>query len=258
MITRVMQWSVRREIWENRSIYIAPLCTALLYLFGFMLSRLSPHRIGVQRPFDAAAVILIATAFIVAIFYCVDAMQSERRDRSILFWKSLPVSDRTTVLAKVSIPMVVIPAITFATVVTLQIAMLLWSTTWINVFFHALILLYGLIVMSLWFAPIYAWLLMVSAWAKRAVVLWAVLPWMIAGMLERLIFGTSLFGFWMKQCFMGFMEAAFETTKQGQVERLDQLRPGNFLITPGLWTGLIVAALFLWAAVKLRRGREPI
>ena len=45
------------------------------------------------------------TAMVVGLFYCLDALNGERRDRSILFWKSLPVSDTTAVLAKASIPL---------------------------------------------------------------------------------------------------------------------------------------------------------
>ena len=70
----------------------------------------------------------MAAAFIVAIFYCLDALHGERRDRSILFWKSLPVSDLTTVLSKASIPLVVIPLLTFAITVVTQFIMLLLST----------------------------------------------------------------------------------------------------------------------------------
>ena len=65
-----------------------------------------------------------ATAFIVGVFYCLDALHGERRDRSILFWKSLPVSDRTTVLSKATIPLVVLPSIAFAIIVVAQLVML--------------------------------------------------------------------------------------------------------------------------------------
>ena len=58
-------------------------------------------------------------------FYCLDALYGERRDRSILFWKSLPVSDLTTVLSKASIPIVVLPLLTFAVTVATQLIMLL-------------------------------------------------------------------------------------------------------------------------------------
>ena len=58
-----------------------------------------------------AAMIMIFIVFIVGVFYCLDALHGERRDRSILFWKSLPVSDLTTVLSKVTIPLVVLPLV---------------------------------------------------------------------------------------------------------------------------------------------------
>jgi ABC-2 type transport system permease protein len=114
--TRPFYWSVRRELWENRSIYIAPLAVAAVELFGFLISTITlPHRMravlaldpaeqraAINMPYDIAAFLIILTAFFVGVFFCLDALHGERRDRSILFWKSLPVSDRTTVLSKAS------------------------------------------------------------------------------------------------------------------------------------------------------------
>src|SRR5262245_27831189 len=107
-------WSVLRELWENRSIYIAPAIVAIVVLFGFIVSTgglperrravllLDPEksRAAIEVLYDVAAMLLIFTAFIVGVFYCLDSLYGERRDRSILFWKSLPVSDLTTVLSK--------------------------------------------------------------------------------------------------------------------------------------------------------------
>ena len=62
-----------------------------------------------------------ATGLIVAIAYCLGALYSERRDRSILFWKSLPVSDLITVLSKASVPFVLIPLTSFLVCVVLQL-----------------------------------------------------------------------------------------------------------------------------------------
>src|ERR1041384_962380 len=106
---------------------------------------------------------LIFTAFIVGVFYCLDALYGERRDRSILFWKSLPVSDLTTVLSKVFIPLVILPVITFVIVIATQFIMLLISTvallpsglagtTWALLSWPrlCLILFYGLITSALW------------------------------------------------------------------------------------------------------------
>jgi len=115
--TRPMYWSVRRELWENRSIYIAPMVAAAVILFGFSISTIylpgkmraalaldpSKQREALAMPYDLAAGLIMVTALIVGVFYCLDALHAERRDRSILFWKSLPVSDLTTVLSKASI-----------------------------------------------------------------------------------------------------------------------------------------------------------
>ena len=283
--TRPMYWSVRRELWENRSIYVAPLFVAALVLFGFMISTVgmparrravllldpAQQRAIIGKPYDVAAMMLLLTAFVVGVFYCLDALHGERRDRSILFWKSLPVSDRTTVLSKASIPLAVLPLVIFVTVVTTQFLMLLWSsvvllksglsaTTWthVNLFRDSLILLYGLVVIALWHAPIYGWLLLVSAWARRAAVLWAVLPLAAIGIFEKIAFNTSLFPFALRYRLFGGFEEAFAFKPKGEVDSLSQLTPGNFLATPGLWIGLAFAATFLGVAERLRRDREPI
>src|SRR5437870_2194087 len=139
--TRPFYWSVKRELWENRSIYIAPLIVAAVVLFGFLVSTgglperrqavllLDPAkaRAAIDTPYNVAAIMLIFTAFIVGVFYCLDALHGERRDQSILFWKSLPVSDLTTLLSKATIPLVALPLATFAIIVSTQLVMLFWT-----------------------------------------------------------------------------------------------------------------------------------
>src|SRR5213593_4577154 len=139
---RQFYWSVKRELWENRSIYVAPSIFAAIILFGSFVASfhlpgrrqnavlLDPERqrAAIELPYDIVAMMLIFTAFIVGVFYCLDALHGERRDRSILFWKSLPVSDLTTVLSKVTIPLVVLPLIAFAIVVCVQVIMLLQTS----------------------------------------------------------------------------------------------------------------------------------
>jgi len=286
--TRPFYWSVRRELWENRSIYVAPLAAAAVFFLGFSISRITlprrmralsaldpaQQRAAIAMPYDVAAVLIIFTTLIVGAFYCLDALHSERRDRSILFWKSLPVSDLTTVLSKASIPLVVLPLVAFAIIVPLQLIMLLLSTavllasgssaaplwTQFRLFQDSLILLYGLTVHALWYAPLYGWLLLVSAWARRTPFLWAVLPPLALGAFERIAFQTSYFGSLMKYRVMGAMAEAFvlEPGNKGDITRLAQLDPLGFLSSPGLWIGLIAAAAFLAAAARLRRNREPI
>src|SRR5438309_11414851 len=154
--TRPMYWSVRRELWENRSIYIAPLAVAALYMLGFLISLMwlphsmrevaahhpAPQLVELAMPYGHATWLLLVTALLVGIFYSLDALHGERRDRSILFWKSLPVSDFTTVLAKASIPFVILPLLTFVTTLVLQFLMLLLSS--------AVLLASGLSVATLW------------------------------------------------------------------------------------------------------------
>ena len=286
--TRPFYWSVRRELWENRSIYIAPLIVAAVQVFGFAISTIglaerrravlsldpAHQRAAIEQPYDLAAMMMIFTVFIVGVFYCLDGLHGERRDRSVLFWKSLPVSDFTTVLSKATIPLVVLPMISFAIVVCVQVVMLLMTsgvlifhgmspaTTWaaFPVFQNWLVLLYGLVAIALWHAPIYGWLLLVSGWARRATFLWAVLPLLAIGIFERITFGTSHFGSSVMKRLTGFAPGAFDFNPHHSIaiDSLTQLTPGRFLSTPGLWIGLVFAAAFLVAAVRLRRYRGPI
>jgi ABC-2 type transport system permease protein len=276
-------WSVRRELWENRYLYIAPLAVAALIVVGHALGLVhlpdklraasaldamqQQERIG--QPYVFAALLLMFTTFLVAMFYCLDALFGERRDRSILFWKSLPVSDLTTVLAKASIPFVVIPMLTWViTVVTLAIMLLLAGgrllgtglsvsshvsfsqTTWI-LFFH-LVVGHGF-----WYAPFWGWLLLVSSWSRRAPYLWATLPLLAVGLVEKIAFNTSYFGGWLAYRFMGGPERMQHANTTSTMAHL-ALTPSQSLASPGFWFGLALAAAFLFAAVHLRRYQGPI
>jgi ABC-2 type transport system permease protein len=282
---RRLDWSVRRELWENRSIYFAPLAVAGLFLVGFFIalvrlpgriraaSGLSPiqQQQAIEQPYVIVAIILMAVALLVAVFYCLDALYGERRDRSILFWKSMPVSDLTTVLSKASIPILVLPLVTFAVTVATQFIMLLASsavlagsgmssaTLWAHVpFFEALGIHLGHIVgfHGIWYAPLYGWLLMVSAWAKRAPFLWATLPPVAIGAVEKIAFNTSHFGRLVQHYFLGDMEA--DASAGMTMDMLAPLPLGSFVTDPRLWIGLALTAAFLFAAVRLRRSRGPI
>jgi ABC-2 type transport system permease protein len=231
-------------------------------------------RAGIEVSYNIAAMMLIFTAFIVGVFYCLDALYGERRDRSILFWKSLPVSDLTTVLSKVTIPLAVLPLITLVIIVATQLIMIFWTSgvlighgmspasTWTTVPWiqNWLVLIYGLIVIALWHAPIYGWALLVSSIVRNAAFLWAVLPLIAIGIFERITFGTSHFTSMLKVRLFGFAPGAFgfEPKHGVAIDSLWQLTPGRYLSNPGLWIGLIAAALFIGIAVRLRRYRGPL
>jgi ABC-2 type transport system permease protein len=284
---RLLYWSVRRELWEYRSIYLAPLAAAAVFLFGFLISLIHlPARMRglaaldaahqhalIARHYDIAAGLLMIVAMIVGAFYCLDAFNSERRDRSILFWKSLPVSDVTTVLAKACIPLVVLPLVAFTVTVALQWIMLLLSTVvllgsgvsvaplWVQLSFvqMSLLLLYHLVtVHSLWHAPFYGWLLLVSSWARRAAILWAVLPVLVIAIVEKMVFNSAHFVGLLEYHLSAGGTEAVTAAGTMPIDTTTHITPIRFLSTPGLWTGLALTAVFLAAAVRLRRDRGPI
>ena len=289
--TRPFFWSVRRELWENRSIYLAPLIAAGVVLVGFGITAFglpqlrrnalalesARQRAAIEVPYDAAAMMIMFTVFIVGIFYCLDALYGERRDRSILFWKSLPVSDLTSVLSKAIVPLAILPLLTLVIVLATQFIMLLISTavllpsglagtTWQLLPWPrlSLMLLYGLVTSALWEAPIFAWLLLISSWARRATFLWAVLPWLAISAIEKLAFDTTFFIRMLVRRLTGGFEEGFVVVHYPKdahvpvVDRLTQFDPLKFLSSPGLWIGLVIAAGFLIATIRLRRYRGPL
>jgi ABC-2 type transport system permease protein len=284
-------WSLRRELWEHRAIYFAPLGAAVLFLIGFLISNfhlpaqaraalaLGPTYLKhhVEEPYELASALVMGVALLVALFYSLDCLQSERRDRSILFWKSLPVSDFTTVLAKACIPVFVVPLVAFAVTVATQLAMVLVSApilaaSGINIAAiwaqHSLLrswwlLLYHLItVHGLWWAPFYGWLLLVSAWARRGSFLWtaswAIVPPFAIGYLEYLVFHTSHFADMLQERFSGAGMEAVAVPGTMPWNPMTQLTPGRFLTSTGLWIGLALFTVFLAGAVRLRRQRGPV
>lgn len=286
-VTRQIYWALRREFWENRFIYLAPLGVAALFLFGFLihsmihpagglrgLSTLAPDKLheAIMEPYDMAGALLMGAFILVAVFYSIETLQRERRDRSILFWKSLPVSDVTTVLTKASIPFLVLPLVACSIAFVTQFLMLLVSsvvlagsglsvaTYWaqVSLFQGSLFLLYHVMTVHvLWSAPVYGWLLLVSAWARRAALLWALLPPLAIGALEKLLFNTGHFAAFVERFLSGSGTEAHTMPGTLPMDPGTHLTPLKFLSTPGLWLGLAVTTAFLATAIRLRRYRGP-
>jgi ABC-2 type transport system permease protein len=128
----------------------------------------------------------------------------------------------------------------------------------VSLFQMSLMLFYHLVaVHALWYAPIYCWLLLVSGWARRAAFLWAGLPLLAVGVVEKVAFNSSHFAAMLGNRMGGGTEAVIAPGTL-PMDPMTHLTPGHFLGSPGLWIGLAVAAGFLAAAVRLRRYREPI
>ena len=115
-------------------------------------------------------------------------------------------------------------------------------------------MLYGLVAIALWHAPIYGWALLVSGWVRRATFLWAILPLLAISFFEKITFNTSHFASMLKDRVLGFAPEAFAF----HAHTVPQLTPGRYLSTPGLWLGLVFAAVFIAAAIRLRRYRGPL
>ena len=274
-----LYWSIRRELWENRFVLIAPLIVTAVVLFATFVSiATSPRRVRAAEPARQSAVLakpfrmapapIMLASFIVGLFYAIDSLYGERRDRSILFWKSMPVSDRTTVLAKAAIPLAVLPLFAFALSAATQLGLAAASTPVLlanrinpSILWRELqvsqgvpIMLYGLMVHTLWFAPIYGWFTLVSAWARRAPLLWAVLPLVPLAAFERM--GLTSLGImrFMQYRISGAMTEAFGNMRR--FSGFSQLTPVSFITSSGLWLGLLFAAACYVAATYLRRMRE--
>jgi len=297
---------LRRELWEHRMLWITPaLIAAVLFLtmqifaghahFGFAGRAVD----GDMPPGAAFELFVLATAVpfylaaaIMAVIYLLDCLYADRRDRSILFWKSLPVADYTVVLSKLATGLLVIPlgAWIAATVTSLALGLSVelrhalgfgggstlphwgglprWETLgWLRALAYSL---YVTLAAILWYAPYAGYLLMVSAWARRSAYAWALIPPVVLTILEGLLFHSAHFVHLIQRRFDELMQLAFSrfgdsdmwltlgpgapTGAGGSNQGLPlQPDPMALLGSPALWSGLLVAALFVWAAIVLRR-----
>jgi ABC-2 type transport system permease protein len=215
---------------------------------------------------------------VVGIYYSLDSLYADRRDRSVLFWKSLPLSDWETVLSKfvtaaaitpvIAMIVSVVTAFVLLTVVSIALAFgghsssLLWSQ--IPILQNMGLLVYVVIVNVLWCLPLTAWCMLASAWARRAVFLWAVVPIAAVIFLEYQVFGTRHFADQLSaeggmELALKFSADVFSEEKGGLISGVglsDFMTPGRFFASLELWSGLIVTGGLLAASVWMRRYRE--
>ena len=307
---------IKREFWENRSLWMVPAVVAgiLTVLSVYMLvAVLIGHNQTVNnvdfangahfqidqmpdfRDADPAAVngfmhvvtLTLGAMFsflmqIVVFFYLLDSLYAERRDRSILFWRSMPVSDVRTVLAKLATALISVTAITFTVTVAFELVLFLLGmilgsvlgTHPFAVFAYPgafigswLLLAYGLIVSAVWYLPFYAWYMLASSWAKKAPFLWAVLvPLGIMGA-EGWVFHTANFARMIWHYKQAWLHLAFnfdplhikhdlQDMSLGPLFSMGNI--GDLLASPELWIGLAAAAAFIYGAIWLRGKRTEI
>jgi ABC-2 type transport system permease protein len=294
---------VRREIIEHRASWAVPMVFGGLFVLASLLAVFGLARFGaegmmlsevvyetdVQSVTPALQVALLPVAMIlnlvmafVVVFYLLDALYAERKDRSILFWKSLPVSDLQVVLSKYLTGAVAIPLITVAVFIATALLMGLIGGAWL--LWHGLggmilsapgalasvtlLLLYSLAFQAAWYLPVAGWLLLVSAFAKRAVLGWALLPPVLVVVAERTLlrsrYVADMIGYRMvggfELAFSGEHNAAFMETNGAVTATFPLIgqfiTPGRLLASPSLWLGIIVGVLLVAGAVWLRRWRD--
>ena len=294
---------IRREYWENRALWIAPLIVAGIILisaafggihtgdkgsFSFGTSD-GPSEAEIaalagslnKREMIYGTTIMAFTAFqlvvlgFVVFFYLLDSLLSERKDRSILFWKSLPVSDSQVVGSKALVALVTTPiyVLLVSAATQLVFAIVWWlrmrggpladllmpfdASVWAQVQAGTWILAF---VTILWYLPIAGYLLLVSVWARRNAFLWAVLP--IVGILlaEGLLMRSHRFADFLGRRFSGvFQIMGFEhetIPDDGSALALFAKHAAAVLSNWETWIGVAVAAAAFFAVVRIRRYRD--
>jgi ABC-2 type transport system permease protein len=217
----------------------------------------------------------------IAFFYALDSLYADRRDRSVLFWKSLPLSDAETVLSKYFVVIVAIPLVAALASVAAQLivatggsiklalagdpAGLMWNRTALLGGLGAATLMP--LATALWYAPVAAYLLLASAWAPKSPFLWAVLPPAAGVVLERIAFGSDYIGNFLVSRLLGLFKAIAddESGTPGIVVQSRNLpetanmlisRLADTLLSPAMLLGLVAAAAMIAAAIWVRRYRD--
>jgi len=233
----------------------------------------------------AVAATFFAVMSIYSTWYLLDCLYADRKDRSVLFWKSMPISDTATVVSKLANAMIVIPLVYFAAadVTALIMAFILSvraNSLIVGALWHAdlwlqmqVLWLYVIAASAIWYLPLAGYLLVISAWAKRAVMLWSILPPIALILVERWFFGTHLIADQLGARLLGLAGLAFrdpegccswattivdKDTIRTPVSIWGFLNPGAFLSSPETWIGAAAGIALIAAAIQLRRRRSEM
>lgn len=314
-----MKWLLRREFWEHKGgIFWAPIFTGAIYLglmimalvvgemsvnrsqikinnlnLGELTSKITPEiqshiYAGTELSLYMISALISVVLFFVLFFYCLGALYDDRRDRSVLFWKSLPVSDGATVVSKLLTAIVVAPLLAIAASIVTGLGFMLLLSAYVGLYgVNPFPLLWGeaaplkvagnliamLPVQLLWSLPTVGWLLLVSSWAKSKPFLWALALPIGAGIMVSwfdLMQSLSVPDGWFWQNVVARMLLSIAPgswidtdSLQGRIDGpqdiLAILGTGNtysLLATPELWIGAIAGVAMVFAAIYFRRKRD--
>lgn len=320
MNTKKFNSLLKREFWEHKGGFfwapivvsvIVTVITAFTILVGVtqgvkstitingetvtnLAERFSPEQKAtavehLASTYMVSAVPLLCVLSFTVFFYCLSALFDERKDRSVLFWKSLPVTDGATVLSKVAVALCLAPLITLGLAIILAIVNLIFLT--IGAGAAGVNIAGGLLSSSslymaplhvaalfpiyvLWALPTVGWLLMVSAWARSKPFLWAVgAPLLVMGLVawfnKMFSFGWKLEWFWLNIVARGLASLTpgswflLNHDNRGLVNNLEEPQMSSLvsaswqqLATPNLWIGVAIGSAMIYAAIRLRRWKD--
>ncbi|WP_448550020.1 hypothetical protein [Thalassotalea fusca] len=308
MLKNKLLFTVKKEFWEYQKILLVlPIVLALLFVIMPIFSVVT-HDHAIERIFGLAqlvssqevhanlsnfytaaigffAIPLVAIGFFVQLFYLISCMYDERRDQSIMFWRSMPVADIWQVAVKFLMGVLLIPAIfvlaataiyvTFyviALIVSLVLSVgydiSLWHVWFDFGFITAIFKAFYLILpTALWLLPLFAWLLLASSFAKKAPFLWAVLPIVAIVVVEAV---ARQYGFTSDMYLTGIMADYFnlaaefnhmDVKKDAVVYQhgnasiqIDSI-PRNIIENKVSLTALLISGAFFYASYWIRTNR---
>ncbi|MFB0979833.1 MAG: ABC transporter permease [Alteromonadaceae bacterium] len=220
----------------------------------------------------------LVVALIIQLYYFMVCLFDERRDLSIIFWRTLPVSDVTTIIAKLitgalAIPAIFLGAATATLCLILLLALLvciilsigydvsLWAL-WVDadILSGVSLIWLHIIPFAIWMLPLFAWLMLASMYAKKAPFLWATLPVAVILLVE----GFVVHHFHLSQLFIGSLlleyfslTAQFFESVQGQ-EDFARTVPLQALITKLNIGSVLVGGALLYSTYWLRKNKAEV
>ena len=317
--TARFKWLLRREYWENRGgFFWGPVIAGAIIVglnlilavigsiaarrsmgsSGFVFDNADTHEVGQALGamgdgmlVGGVIVACIVLAFVV-FFYALGCLYDDRRDRSILFWKSLPVSDGQMVLSKLAWALVLAPVLAVA--IGLLIGLALWLISALTITVngvpaahavftqsHPLRIIGGVLaclpVYMAWALPTIGWLMFCSAAARSKPFLWAVLVPVLACVvisMTTILPGVAIAHdrVWYTLAYRGLFSAvpgAWFPTISGVVDSssaintpddlagaINLARSWQAFASADLWIGAVVGIALIAAAIRLRRWRD--
>jgi ABC-2 type transport system permease protein len=295
---------LKREVWEHRSIYVTPIAIAVIVSLGVLTMLMfasgfaaeldvaifgaqniagdAERRAALTGFFLGTSWVFIIALMILTIFYSLDSLYAERKDKSILFWRSLPVTDAETVISKLLTAIFVIPTVTVIGIVATHLVNLIVTSIWVSMKgADAGLLIWGsvalldnwaaafivVIASGIWMSPFIGWFLLVSAYTKRSPLLMAFMPLILIGLLEAIILRSHVFAENILGRGDGLpifrtldIERFFDQDEwrvgEGALSLLQHLDIVQFLTSPSMWAGLLVCGLLSTGAIYVRRYRD--